>query len=92
MSPEILDKSYVIVKQNSKANWFPKENSILIFNHDKYGILVKRFTEADDNGNHWFCSNHKYSLSKAQIGPIKKENIYGKVLLVISKKKIGFYI
>jgi len=92
MSPEIVDKSYVIAKQNNKANWFPKINSILIFYHYKYGILVKRLTEADNHGNHWFCGNCKYSLSKEQIGPIQKENIYGKVLLVISKKKIGFYI
>ena len=87
MSPEIVDKSYVIVKQNNKANWFPKKNSILIFNHEKYGILVKRLTEADNHGNHWFCSNRKYSLSKEQIGPIKKK-IYMVKFYWLYRKKI----
>tara|TARA_B100000989_G_scaffold298774_1_gene289753 strand:+ start:1290 stop:1568 length:279 start_codon:yes stop_codon:yes gene_type:complete len=88
MSPEINDKSYVVVKQNRKSNWFPKINSVLIFNHQKYGNLIKRLVVADNNGNHWFCGSPNQSLSKEEIGPIRKENIYGRVLLIISKDKI----
>ena len=92
MSPAINDKSYVVVKKNRKSNWFPKINSVLIFNHQKYGTLIKRLAVADKNGNHWFCGSTNQSLSKEEIGPIKKEDIYGRVLLVISKDKISFKI
>lgn len=92
MSPEIDDNSYVVVKKNKKSNWFPKNNSILIFYHPSFGMLVKRLVDADNKGNYWFCGISDYSLSREEIGPIKKKNIYGNVMLVISKNKFRFQL
>ena len=81
MTPLICDGCYILIF----AWWKLKlsERTVLCFHHKTYGRLIKIFLNKDNDGYYWFKSMNEKGLSTIEIGPIKEENIIGKVIFSI---------
>ena len=82
MSPTIPDQSYVLIRKTENSI---TKKSLLIIDHINYGKIVKKLVKVDDNKKLWFEGESLSSVSKQMIGPIKFENIIGKVVLIVKK-------
>ena len=83
MSPTVPDQSYVFVMKT--ANVIAKK-SLLIINHLSYGKILKKLVKIDDNKKLWFEGENISSVSKEMIGPVKFENVVGKVIFVVKNR------
>ena len=83
MSPAVPDQSYVLTR---KAQSRIAKESLLIIDHINYGKILKRLVKVEDNKEFWFEGENLSSISKEMIGPIKFENVIGKVIFVIKNK------
>ena len=82
MSPYLTDGSYVIVI--SPWNFLLSRKPILCFRHKQYGKIVKRL-KSFKNGCFFFDSDSPEGISSDQIGPIAKQEIIGRVLVIVRK-------
>jgi|TARA_B100001093_G_C26618576_1_gene923525 hypothetical protein len=82
MSPCLTDSSYVLVV--SPWNFLLNRKPILCFQHKHYGKIVKRL-KSSKNDYFWFDSDSSEGISSAQIGPITKEKIIGRVLIILRR-------
>ncbi len=87
MSPSIPKESFIVIKQVNKFTI----KDFFVFNHQTYGKLMKKLVEVDSNNQLWFEGEFKESVSKKDIGPIKKNQIIGRVVLSISEKSLKFF-
>jgi hypothetical protein len=85
MFPIISDKAFVLTK-TSNFNLSPKK--IFVFNHQKYGRLIKSLVKIDSDGKFWFKGDQSDSVSMNDIGPVNESNIIGQVFLSISNNSI----
>ena len=83
MSPTIPDQSYVMAR---KAKSRIAKESLLIIDHKNYGKILKKLVKVDDNKNLWFEGENLSSVSKEMIGPIKFEEVIGKVVFVVKNR------
>ena len=83
MSPTIPDQSYVMAR---KAKSRIAKESLLIIDHKNYGKILKKLVKVDDNKKLWFEGENLSSVSKEMIGPIKFENVIGKVVFVVKNR------
>ena len=81
MYPRIPEGSYVIIIP--LVNFFISKKSIFCFKHKRFGKLIKNFEKKDSNGFYWFKSENSDGVSIKEIGPIKKNDIIGKVIFII---------
>lgn len=88
MLPDFQDESFVVI--NNKIKNFCL-NNVVIFNHQKYGVLIKKIIKIDEKKNHWLEGLNKLSLSSSKIGPIKKCQILGLVKCSIASSSIRFF-
>ena len=87
MSPSIPKDSFVLIKPTNKyilANPF-------VFNHPNYGKLIKKLVLIDSQNQFWFEGEFDQSISMFDIGPIKKTQIIGRVVLSITKNSLKFF-
>jgi nickel-type superoxide dismutase maturation protease len=80
MSPYITDKSYILVF--SPWNFLLDRKPILCFQHHNYGKIIKRL-KTFRNNQFWFESDNPEGINSGQIGPVSKEEIIGRVLIVL---------
>lgn len=85
MSPILNNGNFVVTKIKKKF----KSNQILLISHKNYGTIVKRLDFIDKRGDFWFKGTNIESVSQDNIGPIKKRQIKGQVVLVISRNEIN---
>ena len=81
MMPKIPNGCYVLVHSLWRFVLF--QNPVFCFRHEIYGKLIKKVQKKDEEGNYWFESTNEDSLSSFQIGPVKPDNIIGRVVLII---------
>ena len=89
MESIIPDKSYVFVNHYNKHN---KINDLVVFKHKTYGRLIKKLVNIDKDNFYWFEGIYGKSISKENIGPVKQDNIIGKVILSISSKSLKIHL
>ncbi len=87
MSPSIPRSSFVVIKSTEML----KIQNFFVFNHSHYGKLIKKLVRIDSKNMLWFEGEFKQSISVNDIGPIKKDQVIGKVILSVSKKSFKFY-
>ena len=83
MSPTVPDQSFVLAIKTAKII---ATKSLLIINHISYGKILKKLVKIDDNKKLWFEGENLSSVSKEMIGPVKSENVIGKVIFVIKSR------
>lgn len=89
MESIIPDKSYVFVNHYNKHN---KINDLVVFKHKTYGRLIKKLVNIDKDNFYWFEGIYEKSISKENIGPVKQDNIIGKVIISISSKSLKIHL
>ncbi len=87
MSPLYNDGDYVFISSIPLFFNKIKENSVIVFKSPLYGILIKKVCGSDaDTGLFYVKGINPSSLSSETIGPVKKNDIIGTVLLHIARK------
>lgn len=86
MSPLYNDGDYVITSSIPLIFDRISENSIIVFNSPVLGILIKKVSSSDNKGIFYVKGINSDSLSSEKIGPVKKDEIIGTVLLHIKRK------
>lgn len=83
MSPTLKDGDYVLTSQIPYKIRGPNVNDIVVIKIDnKY--LIKRIARILNNGSYFVLGdNQKASKDSRHFGPIKREQIVGKVILTI---------
>ena len=65
-------------------------NHIYKIMHPSLGLIIKRFKCIDDSGYLWFEGDNHESTSSLKIGKITRNQVLGRLFLVISRHKINF--
>jgi len=87
MSPLYNDGDYLITSSIPLIFNRISENSVIVFNSPVFGILVKKVSSYDDDkGIFYVKSINPAGLSSEKIGPVKKDEIIGTVLLHFKRK------
>jgi len=58
--------------------------------HPSLGLIIKRFKYIDNSGYFRFEGDGPESTSSAKIGKIKRNQVLGRLFLVIARNKINF--
>ena len=90
MSPTIRDGSFVLSFFSNNMKIVP--DRIYRLAHPQFGSIVKRLSFKDADGNFWFKGDSKNSTSQKKIGAIKKEQINGRIWLVIDGKSFPYFL
>ncbi len=89
LSPFFLPGDYVITV---KASWVLnnlKVGNVIVFNHLDYGVLVKIITSIDPVKQIVIVSGtHPDSIDSKTFGPVKFQEVSGKVIWHIKKPRI----
>jgi len=87
MSPLYNDGDYVITSSIPLIFDRIRENSIIVFNSPVFGILIKKVSSSDDDKGIFYVKGiNPAGISSEKIGPVKKDEIIGTVLLNIKRK------
>ena len=86
MDPLLNPDSYILTIKNR-----PELKKIFVISHKKYGKLIKKLVKIDNEENFWFKGENNSSISTEKIGPIKLNQILGKVVLSVSKDTLKFH-
>ena len=84
MLPTIKDGSFVLSFFSNNMKIVP--NKIYRLAHPQFGSIIKRLSFEDADGNFWFTGDSKRSTSLKKIGAIKREQINGRIWLVVDRK------
>lgn len=90
MFPTIKDGSFVLSFSSSNMKIVP--NKVYRLAHPQFGSIVKRLSFEDANGNFWFTGDSKKSTSLKKIGAIKREQINGRIWLVIDQNSYPTFL
>lgn len=86
MSPDYNDGDYVIISRFPLLFNSVKTDSVLVFNSQKYGIMIKKVSAVDPAQKKFFFRGiSSKSITSQKIGAIDKKDILGKVLFHIKK-------
>jgi len=96
LSPEYQEGDFVILVTG--LAWHPRRNffilkylkqgDALVFHHDEYGIMIKKFVRFEQNGEKLFVTgSHPHSVDSSQFGPIERDALIGKVIWHIPKPR-----
>lgn len=81
LSPFFLPGDYVLLGTKSFYPWKIQPGDFIVFDHAKYGRMIKKVLDYDPNTDHYHVSGtHPLSLNSDQIGPISSLDVIGKVL------------
>ena len=86
MTPYIPENSFVFLVPWLRLRPLKEGNILQVF-HPRYGVIVRTLAKVDHNGLLWLKAWQKNNLPIEKLGPVSKEHVLGKVLMVISPKK-----
>ena len=82
LTPEYRNGDYVLVTRLFRRL---KENDVVVFIKDTYGIMIKRVRLASANQSEYFVEGtHPNSIDSKHFGPVQRQDMIGKVLLHIT--------
>jgi signal peptidase I len=87
MAPEFEEGDFVLINEIPFFLQRLTKGDIIIFNHKKYGILIKKIDSFFPNQGFFVRGIHKNSLDSNQLGYIPRPNVMGKVIWHIRKHK-----
>ena len=87
MEPLLYSDSYILTINNR-----PELKKFFVISHKKYGKLVKKLVKIDNKENFWFKGENNSSIPTEKIGPIKLNQIIGKVVFSASKHALKFHL
>jgi signal peptidase I len=85
LTPEYQIGDFVMVSKIPFLFVPPSPGDIIAFRQPGYGLLIKRIQQITPDGALIVVGSHPDSVDSRVFGPIKKENILGKVFWHIQK-------
>ena len=85
LAPEYQIGDFVMVSKIPFLFVPPSPGDIIAFRQPGYGLLIKRIQQINPDGDLIVVGSHPDSVDSRVFGPIKKENILGKVFWHIQK-------
>jgi signal peptidase I len=85
LAPEYQIGDFVMISKIPFLFVPPSPGDIIAFRQPGYGLLIKRIQQITLDGELIVIGNHPESVDSRVFGPIKKENILGKVFWHIQK-------
>ncbi|WP_394391834.1 S24 family peptidase [Shewanella woodyi] len=82
MQPRIPAGSFVLCMGALRTKLKP--GGIYLFEHPRFGQLIKTLSNVDSAGNLWFKGENSHSVTMQEMGPIRQNRVIGKVTWVIS--------
>lgn len=76
MSPDFLPGDFIFTYRKPWQGWLIGDD--VVVKHPKYGVMIKRISDKDENGFR-FSGIHPKSLSSEDIGVLPTHAILGKV-------------
>ena len=87
MSPLYHDGDYVLLSRIPLLLRLIKMNSVLVFNSNRFGVLIKKVCAMDKvQGKFYFTGTNQMSLTTEQIGAVDKKDIIGSVIFHFKSK------
>lgn len=87
MRPSFSDGDFVVYLNRLFSLKPYKVGTLLIVDHPKYGIILKRVVELKDNVGYQLKSDNANGVGSKELGICKFESIKGKVIVHIRKNK-----
>ncbi len=85
LAPEYQIGDFVMISKIPFLFVPPSPGDIIAFRQPGYGLLIKRIQQITPDGELIVVGSHPESVDSRVFGPIKKENILGKVFWHIQK-------
>jgi signal peptidase I len=85
LAPEYQIGDFVMISKIPFLFVPPSTGDIIAFRQPGYGLLIKRIQHITPDGELIVVGSHPESVDSRVFGPIKKENILGKVFWHIQK-------
>ncbi|RHW77943.1 nickel-type superoxide dismutase maturation protease [Colwellia sp. RSH04] len=86
MTPYIPENSFVFLVPWLRLRPLKEGNILKVF-HPRYGVIVRTLAKVDHNGLLWLKAWQENNLPIEKLGPVSKEHVLGKVLMVISPRR-----
>lgn len=86
LSPFFLPGDYVVVAKMFWHRKGPQVGDIVVFNHDRYGLLIKRIQSRSADGADFVVGgNQPDSLDSTRLGLISQDDMLGSVIWHIKR-------
>jgi len=93
LSPEVEDGDFVVIAAFAQRglrkhlSWGQlKPGDVLVFRHQTYGIMIKKFDHCEGDG-FFVTGSHPDSVDSAHFGPIERDALVGKVIWHIPRPR-----
>jgi signal peptidase I len=80
LEPDYRDGDYVLVSQIPLFWRHARPGDVVAFNKPPYGLLIKRVEYLTPAGELFVLGTHAASVDSLQFGPIRRQDIMGKVI------------
>ncbi len=85
LAPDFVQGDFVMVSKIPFLFSSPAPGDVIAFHQPGYGLLIKRIQEVHPANGLNVIGNHPESVDSRVFGPVKLENIIGKVIWHIHK-------
>jgi signal peptidase I len=85
LSPEYQEGDFVLVSKIPFWLVSPSEGNIIAFRQPGFGLLIKRIQQVLPDGSVNVIGTQPESIDSRVFGPVRRENILGKVIWHIRK-------
>jgi nickel-type superoxide dismutase maturation protease len=87
LEPEYQDGDYVLVSKIPLFFRRARRGDVVAFQKPPYGLLIKRVEYLTPAGELFVLGNHAASTDSLQFGPVRKQDLLGKVIGHIQKPR-----
>jgi signal peptidase I len=85
LEPDFQDGGYVVVSKLPFYFRRARRGDVVAFNKAPYGLLIKRVEYLTPAGELFVLGTHAASVDSLQFGPIRQQEVLGKVIVQVRK-------
>ncbi len=87
LEPDFQDGDFVVVSKIPFAFRSARRGDVVAFRMPPYGTLIKRVEYLTPAGELFVLGNHPASVDSIQFGPVRQQDVLGKVIRHIQKPR-----
>jgi signal peptidase I len=86
--PDYQEGDFVLVSKVPFLFSAPRPGQVIAFQMPPYGVLIKRIDRVLEGGQAFFVlGTHLHSVDSRQFGPVRRQNLVGRVIWHIPKPR-----
>ena len=85
LAPEFQNGDFVLVSKIPFLIVPPSPGDVIAFHQPGYGLLIKRIQNISSDGGVNVIGNHPESIDSREFGPVRREDMLGKVIWHVRK-------